>query len=64
MEMKGASLAIVLLVVGLTIGAGAGYMLTPDTDDYSVPVQPVQPEYQEPASTIISGLMASGCAER
>ena len=59
MEMKGNTLAIAVLVAGLITGAGAGYMLKPDTDDYSVPVQ-----YQEPApaSTIISGLMVSGCA--
>ncbi len=29
MEMKGNTLSIVLLVVGLIVGAGAGYMLTP-----------------------------------
>ena len=31
LEMKGNTLAIVLLVVGLVVGAGAGYMLKPET---------------------------------
>jgi branched-chain amino acid transport system substrate-binding protein len=32
MEMKGNTLSIVLLVVGLVVGAGAGYMLKPDAE--------------------------------
>ncbi len=32
MEMKGNTLAIVLLVVGLVVGAGAGYFLAPSGD--------------------------------
>ena len=32
MEMKGNTLSIVLLVVGLLVGAGAGYMLAPKSD--------------------------------
>ena len=32
LEMKGNTLAIVLLVVGLVVGAGAGYMLKPEAE--------------------------------
>ena len=47
MEMKGNTLAIVLLVVGLIVGAGAGYFLAPSsgggggTTTVEVPVEPL-----------------------
>ena len=38
MEMKGNTLSIVLLVVGLVVGAGAGYILKPeDGDSFDTP---------------------------
>jgi branched-chain amino acid transport system substrate-binding protein len=47
MEMKGNTLSIVLLVVGLVVGAGAGYMLKPDAavgdgDTIEVVVAPLE----------------------
>jgi len=44
LEMKGNTLAIVLLVVGLIVGAGAGYFLAPSGGEgqtIEVPVQPL-----------------------
>ena len=47
MEMKGNTLAIVLLVVGLVVGAGAGYMLKP-IQPYVIQ-EPVEPHELNPA---------------
>ena len=42
MEMKGNTLAIVLLVVGLVVGAGAGYMLKPEGPGTGEPGDPIE----------------------
>jgi len=48
MEMETNTLAIVLLVVGLMVGAGAGYMMAPQSpvDEDIAPTQEVIYEYQ------------------
>ena len=52
MEMQGNTLAIVLLVVGLVVGAGAGYMLKPEPYTYD---QNVQVETVTPDAIIVGG---------
>ena len=46
MEMQGNTLTIVLLVVGLVVGAGAGYFLAPVeySEENVTPVEPVVTE--------------------
>jgi hypothetical protein len=54
METKGNTLAIVLLVVGLVVGAGAGFFLTPSESSNTAPqsqpsqIQPIQPQPTQP----------------
>jgi len=43
MEMKGNNLAIILLVVGLVVGAGAGYFLAPGGGDVQTVTETVEP---------------------
>jgi hypothetical protein len=65
MEMKSNTLTIVLLVVGLVVGAGAGYFLTPTeiVEQTSQPqpsttyIQPTQPQ-QDQVLNEVRGLVS------
>ena len=61
MEMKGNTLAIVLLVVGLVVGAGAGYYLAPSGDGGDGDGQPPEIIEVEPldGKTVQLGYIAS-----